>query len=132
VADIKVGLALLDSQLSQQWIDGQAYWFSAATRAKRDTAMKAYLLPVFDEYTVAYKDRSAAFASIHKQQMGNALSYVIVLAGKIVGAWKHTLKKDTVVIEINPFKRLTTSERRAVSAAAQRYGDFLQLAVVVT
>lgn len=135
VADVKTGLALLSSELSQEVIDDQTYWSSSSTRAANDTAVRAYLLPIFDEYTVAYKDRSTAFerADLKKvgSSMGILLTYAIVVRGQIVGAWKPTLKKGTVVIETNLFTRLTTIEKRAIAAAAQRYGDFLQLPVVV-
>lgn len=135
VADGKAGLALVGSQLKQEVIDGHTYWFSSATRAANDTGMRAYFLPVFDEYTVAYKDRSAVFERISMNKLGGSmdvlLNYAIVVDGQIVGAWKSTLKKETLVIETNPFTRLTTIEKRAITAAAQRYGDFLQLAVVV-
>jgi winged helix DNA-binding protein len=131
VADVKVGLALSGSQLSQEVIDGQTYWFSSSTRVANDRAMKAYLLPVFDEYTVAYKDRSAVFERVGRNKLGGSmdilLTYAIVVGGQIVGTWEPTLKKDTLVIETNLFTGLTTIEKRAIAAAAQRYGDFLQL-----
>jgi hypothetical protein len=36
-----------------------------------------------------------------------------------------------VTIELNPFRRLTKAEQRAVAAAAQRYGEFLGLPVIL-
>jgi hypothetical protein len=41
------------------------------------------------------------------------------------------LKKDSVIIKTNPFNHLTNSETQAVTRAAQRYGDFLQLSTVM-
>jgi len=135
VADVKAGLSLLGSQLSQEVIDGQTYWFSSATRAANDTAVRAYLLPVFDEYTVAYKDRSTVFERVGMNKLGGSmeilLTYAIVVGGQIVGTWKPTLKKDTLLIETNLFTRLTAIERRAIAMAAKRYGDFIQLPVAV-
>ncbi len=58
--------------------------------------------------------------------MGNALTYVVVIDGQIVGSWRRTLNKEAVTIEINPFRRLTKAEQRAVATAAQRYGEFLE------
>jgi hypothetical protein len=128
MADVKAGLALLGSQLSKEVIDGQTYWFASSTRDTNDT--KAYLLPVFDEYTVAYKDRSAMFERVGMNKLGG-LGYAVVVGGQILGAWKASLKKDTLLIETNIFTRLTSIEKRAIAAAAQRYGDFLQLAVTI-
>ena len=63
--------------------------------------------------------------------MGDALTYVVVIDGQIVGKWRRTLGKEAVIIEINPFKRLTKTQQRAVAAAAQRYGEFLEKHVVM-
>jgi len=63
--------------------------------------------------------------------LGNALSYIVVVDSQIVGTWKRTLGKGAVVIETDLFTRLTKAQNRAVGAAAQRYGDFLQRPVVL-
>jgi hypothetical protein len=63
--------------------------------------------------------------------MGAALTAVIVIDGQIVGSWRRTLDKGTVTVELNPFQRLTKAEQRAVAAAAQRYGEFLNLPVIL-
>lgn len=131
VADIKTGLALVGSQLDHEVIDGQTYWFTSATRTANNTGVTAYLLPVYDEYAVAYKDRSALFKRMAANSV-NGLGYAIVVNGQIVGAWRAALKKDTLVIQIKLFSRLRDNEKRAIAAACQRYGDFLQLTVVVT
>lgn len=65
VADARTGIELAGPRLEQEVVDGQAHWFAAAAPApgKRPAASPAspaaYLLPAFDEYTVAYRDRSA-------------------------------------------------------------------------
>jgi len=64
--------------------------------------------------------------------LGNALTAVIVVDGQMVGTWRRTIDKDAVVIEINPFIALTKSQDRAIAAAAQRYGEFLEKSVVLT
>ena len=61
--------------------------------------------------------------------LGNALAYVIVVDGRIVGTWKRTLSRASVVIETNPFRRLTRAEKGAVFEAAQKYGRFQDLPV---
>jgi hypothetical protein len=53
----------------------------------------------------------------------------MVLDGQIVGIWKRTFQKNTVVIEAKPFVPLSTTENRAFTASANRYGEFLQRSV---
>ena len=87
---------------------------------------------IYDEYVSGYRDCSAigkAEIGAMLSALGNALSYIIVVDGQIVGTWKRTLRKDAVVIKTNLFTRLTQSENRAVAVAAQRYGEFLKLPV---
>jgi DNA glycosylase AlkZ-like len=93
----------------------------------------ACLLSIYDEYISGYKDRRAigeAEVGAQLSALGNALSYVIVVDGQIVGTWRRTFSKDAVVIEPKLFSRLTQAENRAVASAGGRYGKFLQRTVV--
>jgi hypothetical protein len=55
---------------------------------------------------------------------------VIVFDGKVTGTWKRILKKDTVEIKLNPFKKLDKTKLELVKKAAERYGKFLNKAVI--
>src|SRR5262249_41454511 len=59
-ADARDGLEMAKRRLAPETINGQTYWLASSTPAAKDAAPIAYLLPAYDEYTVAYKDRSAA------------------------------------------------------------------------
>jgi hypothetical protein len=130
--DAKRGLEAVKDQLHHEALNGEDYWFSSSATAIEPAAPVAYLLSVYDEYLIGYHDRSliAAPEVVAKLfTMGAALTYVIVIDGQIVGSWRRMLDKDTVTIELNPFKRLTKAEQRAIMIAAQRYGEFLNRAV---
>ncbi len=49
----------------------------------------------------------------------------IVVNGRVVGTWKATLGKNSVVVALNPFATLRNTARRAVLEAARRYGRLL-------
>jgi hypothetical protein len=86
------------------------------------------LLPAYDEYTVAYKDRSAALDPIYAKQAnsGNGIFYpTIVVDGRVVGTWKRTLKKDSLAISPSPFAKLKRAETRAIAESANHYRKFL-------
>jgi hypothetical protein len=104
-------------------------WLLALT-APRVHAANAYM--GYDEYISAYKDRSAIVDAKHGAKliaMGNALNYVVVVSGQIVGTWKRTFSKDAVVIETDLFRSLTQLENRAVASAADQYCRFVGLPV---
>ncbi len=134
ITDARRGLETVKAQLRHEVVDGQAFWFSTSTPSTKGVSPTAYLLSVYDEYISGYKDRSAigeAEVGAKLRALGNALSYIIVVNGQIVGTFKRTLGKDAVIVEANLFSRLTKAENRAVARAAQRYGDFLERPVVL-
>lgn len=135
VADAKAGLDMIKSQLVSEVIDNQTYWFAASMPTIPTVSPTAYWLPNYDEYLVGYTDRSAIFDATHMDKLdarGNVLfNHTIVVNGQIVGTWKRTLRKSAVVIEPTLFTTLTAAQNDAVTASAQRYGQFLGLPVVM-
>jgi hypothetical protein len=134
VSDARRGLEGVKAQLRHEVVDGKEYWLSTSAASTEDISPTAYLLSIYDEYISGYKDRSAvggAEVGAKLTSMGNDLSNIIVVDGQIVGTWKRALRRDAVVIETNLLTRLTRAENRAVSLAAQRYGEFLERPVTL-
>ncbi|HKD74309.1 MAG TPA: winged helix DNA-binding domain-containing protein [Ktedonobacterales bacterium] len=131
VTDAKAGLAMISSQLAHEVVSGSAYWFAPSDPPTMPKGVS--LLPNYDEYAVAYKDRDAFFDVTHVKALGareNAVfSHVILAGGHIVGTWKRTLKKDAVVMEAQFFEKPTDGQFRAFVTASKRYGAFLGLPV---
>ncbi len=130
LTDARAGLAAVRGELAQAQMDDQVYWFAAAEDGARLSSPVAHLLPVYDEYAVAYRDRSAflapAFAA--RPDSGNGIFRPsILMDGRTVGTWTRTLKNDVVLIAPNLFRHLTGAEKDALAAAAGRYGAFLGL-----
>jgi hypothetical protein len=131
VAEVKMGIELAGPRLEREVIDGQAYWLAAASAgeepAARPPSPTVWLLPPFDEYTVAYKERSAVLDPAHGRVMsGNGIFYpMIVVDGQVAGTWKRVFKKGSAEITLSPFSPLKKKERQAAVLAAERYGDFL-------
>jgi hypothetical protein len=132
-ADATAGLEMAKRSLVQENINGQTYWLASSIPAANDPSPTAYLLPAYDEYTVAYKDRSAAlnpkYAKLPNYGHG-IFNPTIVVDGQVVGTWKRTLKKDSLAISPSPFAKLKRAEIRAIAEAANRYGKFLGASVV--
>jgi hypothetical protein len=133
VKDAEEGLSMVKSELSEEIIDGKTYWFD---RQKTVTKQKsqAFLLSIYDEYTIAYKDRSALGGQRYVEKlisMGNALTAVIIFDGKIIGTWKRVIKKSSVEINLSPFEKLNKNEHEALQVEAHKYGKFLDLPVTI-
>lgn len=126
IAEAKKGLSLTGQHFISKEYESKTYWQSK--EADKDRLSSVLLLPCFDEYTVAYKDRSAAITSDQLKQVGYGInSNNIVIDGKIVGTWKRTLKKNDVVIQTAMLRTLTKDERQEFEVAALRYAQFIGL-----
>jgi Winged helix DNA-binding domain len=123
----KRGLDVARSSLACEVVDGREYWFGAAVSVASTTAAAVLLLPAWDEYTVAYKDRSDFLHADHVSRSSYGLKPVVVVNGKVVGVWRRVLGKGEVVVEVSPFGVLNKAVARAISAAVKRYGVFLGL-----
>jgi hypothetical protein len=135
VAECRAGLEAVQAELVAGQVDGQTYWLPAAGRAASQTSPSAYLLSIYDEYVSSYKDRSAlgeVEVGHRLRALGNALQYIIVVDGQIVGTWKRVLARDAVMVETNLFRQLTGAENAALAVAARRYADYLELPLVLT
>jgi hypothetical protein len=91
-------------------------------------------LPAYDEYTVAYKDRSAVLDPFHAKRAssGNGIfNPIIVIDGQVVGTWKRRMEKGSVVITPYLFTSLTKAGKRALARAASQYGVFLKTRVAL-
>jgi hypothetical protein len=123
---------MVRSAFIQEVIDGRAYWLSASAATPKVASPAAYLLPAYDEYTVAYTDRSAHLDPLHAQHARiSILGPSIAVDGQIVGTWKRTLKKETVMITPSLFTPLSQAEYQALAEAAHRYGAFLDMTVAL-
>lgn len=130
--DSQAALKLVESQLITETIDEKTYWFSPQKRIVKAESPKAFLLSIYDEYIIAYKDRSTLAEERHVEkqlQMGSALANIMILDGRIVGTWKRELKKDKVMVKLNPLRDFSDSEYEAFEAAARQYSTFLELPV---
>ena len=134
--DAESGLDAVKPQLQQETIDGRVYW-RAASRAPRATkGATALLLPNFDEYLIAYKDRSPVFDSARAANLvarsNGAFPHHLVIDGTLAGSWRREVKGNTVSVEVAPYKKLTPLQTRAVMSAVDCYGEFIGLPASLT
>ncbi len=130
--DSQTALKLVESQLETETIDDKTYWFPPQKRIAKPETPKAFLLSIYDEYIIAYKDRSAIADERYVEkllQMGSALPNMITLDGRVAGTWKRELKKDRVIVKSGFLRDLSDDEHEALNAAVERYSAFLELPV---
>ena len=134
MADVKKGIEMLKPKLEHEILDGQTYWFAESVFPKIAPSKTAHLLPIYDEYVMGYKDRSAMSGALDKERLdANSIAFdnIIVIDSMVIGSWKRILSKGEVLVETNFNVPLTKNIQRAVEAAVERYGKFLGLSPVM-
>jgi len=130
-AEARAGLEMVKSELGQERIGGQVYWFDPAVPVGDEIpSPTAHLLPFLDEYLVAYRDRSAAHPPEYNKlvESGNIIFHQpILIDGRVAGIWTRQLKRESVFITPTLFRPLAEKEHEALVAAAGRLGAFLGL-----
>jgi Winged helix DNA-binding domain len=133
--EAKAGLAAIEGQLEHTSIEGQEYYSAKNLPAASADPHAAFLLPPFDEFLVAYRDRSVALDRAYNTLVvpgGNGVfNPIIVIGGRVVGTWKRVFKNDAVLMTFSPFKDFSTAQANAIAAAAERYGTFVGKRAVV-
>jgi hypothetical protein len=139
--DVRHGVELAGAELAGETIDGRDYWFWRRERKGELPDLVAHLLPNFDEFTVAYRDREALlhpelafdpklFAYYRDSTpMGGMLSSIVTINGRVRGAWRRKLEPRKVKVEVRTVAPMSRIEEDAVKAAAEQYGRFLERSI---
>jgi hypothetical protein len=131
MADARAGLAIAGQALEHRTMDGKDYWFDSTVVPPHKASTAAHLLPNFDEFTVAYRDRAEMLHADRPFEaklfsFGSILSNVVTVGGKVRGSWRRSFARDGVRIEARMLDRLKPVESRAVEEAGRKFGEFLE------
>ena len=90
VGQARRGVGALDGELLRESFGGREYLLHESWATCRKAPAHAHLLPAFDEYLIAYKDRSDVLAPEHRARAFNDFGVfrpVLLHGGRIVGQW---------------------------------------------
>lgn len=129
IKDAKEGVAQLGNQFKTTIIEGKTYVYTAAEWSLEKHHRSSFLMPDYDEYGIAYKDRTAILPSAAGSR-GKGYTHSLVVNGKIAGSWKPVMKKDTVAVLTHFFKPLNKTQEQLVAKAIRHYAHFTGLQLV--
>jgi hypothetical protein len=143
--DVREGIALAGEALEALVLDDVTYWRGRETTPvgrEHQTppgrgAAVVHLLPSFDEYTVAYRDRRTllhAASEVSTLAQSALLSQPLMVNGRHAGMWKRTLphRDDApVALDVRVMEPLRPGVRRALHLAADRYAAYLGRSVAI-
>lgn len=128
-ADAKRGLEMIRARPRD--VDGRTYWSIGRTSpaARGSSRDRVHLLPIYDEFTVAYRDRAAV--PQHASQALGTFWHAIVSAGHVVGTWKTARAGAGCALSVTTLRSLTGKERAGLAQAVARYARFLEQRVTL-
>ncbi len=128
--DSKKGIEMVKSLFNREVIKGQEYFFPSGISLTKSQLEKVYLLPVYDEFIMGYKDRSSIkiFAS-NKPTSLPQYTNMIIFEGQIIGSWKRSITQKSIDVAIRLFAPLDEVQTRLLDNAVRRLGEFTDMTV---
>jgi hypothetical protein len=120
--DVKEGVELAKSELTIERINDLEYWMAPGALGSAPKTC-AHLLPNYDEYLIAYKDRDLVGAS--DLSAWDAYTHQVVIDGRFLGTWKPIAANDGVRLELELRRALTSPQERTLQRAVAAYGAFV-------
>jgi len=128
--EARIGVEMSKNALVEEVSDGLTYWHVPSSGAGTRRVPKAYLLPNYDEYLIAHKDRGCVLDARPMAARGAMeFPHHLIVDGKVRGSWKRTFGNKTAGVEVRPFRALDKAEASAVAKQADRYSRFLGMPV---
>jgi hypothetical protein len=129
VKEAQDGIAAAGEALVKTTHDGRSFWMAPSSRPAARRQPSAWLLPPWDEYVVAYRERDAALGHFERDpQRYRAIGRpLVVIDGRVRGAWKLAPARGGARVVTDYWTAVMEAERRAVHEAALRHGRFLGL-----
>jgi hypothetical protein len=127
VADARRGIEINGDELVSERMAGRQVWFSASQPPPLQPDHAAYLLPVYDEFGISYRDHGDIFDPADTPAL--LFFNILLLRGRLVGSWRRDLAKSAVQVQADAILPLSDADLAAFDAAARRYGEFLGLPV---
>jgi hypothetical protein len=126
-ADSRAALHGIENELIKEPIENQMYFIHKSINVPSKPAGSVHLLPAFDEYIIAYKDRTAVIAA--EYQAGaftkNGIFFPVVLHnGKAVGVWNKSVKNNELTLTYDWFDDRYVAPQSLLEKAENRYRIF--------
>jgi Winged helix DNA-binding domain len=126
VRDAMLGIEAAGKALVREAIDGLTYWRASSADVPRASRC-AHLLPNYDEYLVAYKDREPVIDRTNRRSaaVSNPFTHQIIVDGRLAGTWRPATRANSVMVDVAVHRPLSRTEKEALAGAVGRYSRFL-------
>jgi hypothetical protein len=126
MADCKKGVELIASELTQLTVGAERLIHSKQLSDSAPRNNNVYLLPVYDEFIMGYKDRSA-ISQVYRQARSTtrlAFDSTIICDGQVVGSRKRTIKGKSIGIQYEIFSHAKEIKKQRLKDCIERFREF--------
>jgi hypothetical protein len=128
--EARMAIEALGGELNAERYEGQQLFVHSSHTGGGMVDNELHLLPPYDEYLIAYRNRSHVLDATHTAHAHNGFGIfhpVILHRGRIVGNWKKLPKKGGAPqIETSFFADTPSPSKHQIDRAIKRYLAFLQ------
>jgi hypothetical protein len=121
----------LEEELQQVSIEGTKAWAvpsDARRMARMEPSTSVRLLPNFDAYVMGFRPREEFHdkrTTARIFRTAGWISPVVLIGGRAEGVWAYERQSKGVGVTVEPFRKLSSGERKAISDEVERLGRFL-------
>jgi uncharacterized protein YcaQ len=90
------------------------------------------LLPNFDSYLLAHREKDHLLSAQHYKRVYRNqgwISPVVLIDGAIAGVWSHKLQGKKLLVDIEPFGKLSKAQRVGIEQEAESLARYFQSAL---
>jgi Winged helix DNA-binding domain len=94
-----------------------------------DRSISIRLLPNFDAYLLAHRDKDHLLSAKHYKRVYRNqgwISPVVLIDGAVAGVWSHKLQGKRLRVDVEPFGKLSKAERAGIEREAEQLAQFFE------
>ncbi len=127
--EARTGIANLPPYFVHIKVDGQEYIFAPGNPKEPEYPTHSFLMPDYDEYGIAYKNRDIILLPKHKvvsngEKNTFPFNRMVIINGISAGVWQRTLKNKEISVEIAPFYTFNGQENAIMEKSITRFKTF--------
>ena len=134
VTDARKAVESIKTNFFPETIGSSKYWLPDTISDKVIKKTTVYLLPAYDEFLIAYRDRSSSLSPINNKRTvsSNGIFYpLIVVNGKVAGLWKRITQKNKVIVSTDFFQPPDKVISNMIAEKLNVFGHFTGKEIVV-
>ncbi|MBE7177471.1 MAG: AlkZ family DNA glycosylase [Mucilaginibacter polytrichastri] len=130
LTEAKMAVNMLGEKLLSEEVGGQTYHIFPGEKGSPAASQQqdVFFLPAFDEFVIAYADRSVV---INQKHITRAISQngifkpVLVHKERVIGTWKRSVHKNTATIEAEYFFKKDKLKAAQLKNAGKKLNEML-------